>query len=150
SAESGHRGPAQRSRHPGHRPRRRGAVPPRRGESRPVTTNTAARPTSDVPSRPTPHVPSRPTPLFHPDHSALDEYAMTPESRAGEALELPNAVAGQLRGHSRVGVAYSVGVDSATLLALAVRALGGENVVALLGVSPSLARRERRLAHRVA
>src|SRR5699024_12613141 len=70
---------------------------------------------------------------------------MTPEALAGEALELADAVAEQLRGHGRVGVAYSEGVDSATLLALAVRALGGENVVALLGVSPSLARRERRL-----
>src|SRR5699024_905839 len=95
-------------------------------------------------------VPSRPTSLFHPDHSGFDVDAMTPEALAGEALELADAVAEQLRGHGRVGVAYSGGVDSATLLALAVRALGSENVVALLGVSPSLARRERRLAHRVA
>ena len=50
----------------------------------------------------------------------------------------------------RLGVAYSGGVDSATLLALAVRALRPERVVALLGISPSLAKRERRLAHRTA
>ena len=52
--------------------------------------------------------------------------------------------------HERVGIAYSGGVDSATLAALAVRALGPDRVVALLGVSPSLARRERRTAHEVA
>src|SRR5690625_247668 len=102
-----------------------GAVAPRRRERRPVTTNTVARPSSDVPSRP--------TSLFHPDHPGFDVHAMTPEALAGEALELADAVAEQLRGHGRVGVAYSGGVDSATLLALAVRALGSENVVALLG-----------------
>src|SRR5690625_7174910 len=75
---------------------------------------------------------------------------MTTETLTGEVLELDDAVSEQLRGHGRVGVAYSGGVDSATLLALAVRALGSENGVALLGVSPSLARRERRLPHRVA
>ena len=50
----------------------------------------------------------------------------------------------------RVGIAYSGGVDSATLLALAVRALGAGNVVAVLGVSPSLAAAEREAAHEVA
>nr|WP_114854086.1 ATP-dependent sacrificial sulfur transferase LarE [Brachybacterium sp. YJGR34] len=75
---------------------------------------------------------------------------MTPERLAGEPLALAEDVAEQLQGVGRLGVAYSGGVDSATLLALAVRALGAGNVVALLGVSPSLARRERRLAHRVA
>lgn len=50
----------------------------------------------------------------------------------------------------RLGVAYSGGVDSATLLAVAVRRLGADRVVALLGVSASLARSERVLAHRVA
>ncbi|MHA6513130.1 ATP-dependent sacrificial sulfur transferase LarE [Tessaracoccus sp. Z1128] len=47
----------------------------------------------------------------------------------------------------RVGVAYSGGVDSAVLAALTARAVGEANTVLLLGVSPSLARRERRLAH---
>lgn len=55
-----------------------------------------------------------------------------------------------LASHSRVGVAYSGGVDSATLLALAARALGPDRVVAVLGVSPSLAADERTAAHDVA
>jgi len=59
-------------------------------------------------------------------------------------------VAGQLAGVDRLGVAFSGGVDSATLLALAVRTLGAEQVVALLGVSPSLAADERTAAHDVA
>jgi len=56
----------------------------------------------------------------------------------------------QLAGVGRLGVAFSGGVDSATLLALAVRALGAGHVVALLGVSPSLAADERASAHDVA
>lgn len=76
---------------------------------------------------------------------------ITPAPRlAGEDLALAQAVAVQLDGIDRLGVAYSGGVDSATLLALAVRALGADRVVAVLGVSPSLARRERRLAHETA
>lgn len=59
-------------------------------------------------------------------------------------------VIGALSEHARVGVAYSGGVDSATLLALAVRAVGAHRVVAILGVSPSLAGDERRAAHDVA
>ena len=59
-------------------------------------------------------------------------------------------VTGQLTGVGRLGVAFSGGVDSATLLALAVRALGAGRVVALLGVSPSLAADERAAAHDVA
>ncbi len=51
---------------------------------------------------------------------------------------------------ARLGVAYSGGVDSATLAAAAVAALGTDRVVAILGVSASLAARERRLAHRTA
>ncbi|MBB1508290.1 ATP-dependent sacrificial sulfur transferase LarE [Tessaracoccus sp. MC1756] len=50
----------------------------------------------------------------------------------------------------RVGVAYSGGVDSTVLAALTARAVGEANTVLLLGVSPSLAKRERRLAHRQA
>lgn len=50
----------------------------------------------------------------------------------------------------RLGVAYSGGVDSALLLALAVRSLGAGRVVAILGVSPSLAADERIAAHEVA
>ncbi|MFD1505340.1 ATP-dependent sacrificial sulfur transferase LarE [Georgenia yuyongxinii] len=68
----------------------------------------------------------------------------------GATRSLADAVAAELAGAAPLGVAYSGGVDSALLLALAVRALGAENVVALLGVSPSLARSERRLAHETA
>jgi len=50
----------------------------------------------------------------------------------------------------RLGVAFSGGVDSSVLLALAVRALGAARVVAVLGVSASLAADERREAHAVA
>lgn len=47
-------------------------------------------------------------------------------------------------------MALSGGVDSSTLLALAALVLGTEQVVALLGVSPSLAARERDEAHEIA
>lgn len=73
---------------------------------------------------------------------------------SGQALTDAEAVAdlltAQVPDDGRLGVAYSGGVDSATLLALAVRALGASRVVALLGVSPSLAARERSTAHREA
>ncbi|MGO1284216.1 MAG: asparagine synthase-related protein [Brachybacterium sp.] len=94
--------------------------------------------------------PSAPASLFSPGHPGFEVTAMTPERLGGEALELADAVSAEFAGVGRLGVAYSGGVDSATLLALAVRALGAQSVVALLGVSPSLARRERRLAHQVA
>ncbi|WP_182111250.1 MULTISPECIES: ATP-dependent sacrificial sulfur transferase LarE [unclassified Actinotalea] len=51
---------------------------------------------------------------------------------------------------SPLGVAYSGGVDSAVVVAVAARAFGAGAVRALLGVSPSLARRERTLAHATA
>jgi uncharacterized protein len=60
------------------------------------------------------------------------------------------AVAASLDGVQRLGVAFSGGVDSSLLLALAMRALGVERVMALLGVSPSLATDERAAAHDVA
>ncbi len=50
----------------------------------------------------------------------------------------------------RLGVAFSGGVDSSVVLGLAVRALGPSRVVAVLGVSPSLASDERAAAHDVA
>src|SRR3954468_22837620 len=53
-------------------------------------------------------------------------------------------------GAGRLGVAFSGGVDSSVLLALATRALGPARVVALLGISPSLAADERVAAHEVA
>jgi len=59
-------------------------------------------------------------------------------------------VTDRLAGIGRLGVAFSGGVDSSVLLALAVRALGADRVVAILGVSPSLAADERATAHQVA
>ncbi len=59
-------------------------------------------------------------------------------------------LAGLLTGVERLGVAFSGGVDSSLLLALAVRVLGAERVVGVLGVSPSLAADERTGAHDVA
>lgn len=76
--------------------------------------------------------------------------SMTPTQLAGEDLAAADRVATLVDGAAPLGVAYSGGVDSATLLALAVRALGAENVVALLGISPSLAAAERRGAHETA
>ncbi|MCT1460072.1 ATP-dependent sacrificial sulfur transferase LarE [Aestuariimicrobium sp. p3-SID1156] len=69
-----------------------------------------------------------------------------------ELQAIADAVARDLvdAGAGRVGVAYSGGVDSTVLAALVSRAIGAQNTVLLLGVSPSLARRERRLAHRQA
>jgi pyridinium-3,5-biscarboxylic acid mononucleotide sulfurtransferase len=64
-------------------------------------------------------------------------------SRAGGASS-------RLQGASRLGVAFSGGVDSSVLLALAARTAGAERVLAILGVSPSLAASERLEAHRVA
>jgi uncharacterized protein len=55
-----------------------------------------------------------------------------------------------LAGVDRLGVAFSGGVDSSVLAALAARALGTDRVVAILGVSPSLAASERDEAHGVA
>lgn len=55
-----------------------------------------------------------------------------------------------LRDAAPLGVAFSGGVDSSVLLALAAQALGPENVVAILGISPSLAAGEREGAHAVA
>ena len=61
-----------------------------------------------------------------------------------------DAVSATLHGVERLGVAFSGGVDSSLLLALATRILGAKKVVALLGVSPSLAADERSAAHEVA
>lgn len=65
-------------------------------------------------------------------------------------LEDAQAVGALLRGTAPLGVAFSGGVDSAVLLALAVRALGPRQVLALLAVSPSLAAAEREQARQVA
>lgn len=73
---------------------------------------------------------------------------LEPQDRA--AVE---RVVGQLREAvpgGRLGVAFSGGVDSSTVLALAAHALGIDRVVAVLGISPSLATDERAAAHDVA
>jgi uncharacterized protein len=72
---------------------------------------------------------------------------------AGQSWTIAEALAAistTLAGVRRLGVAFSGGVDSSVLLALASLVLGADRVVALLGVSPSLAASERTAAHRVA
>jgi uncharacterized protein len=64
-----------------------------------------------------------------------------------EAVARLNAA---LAGTAPLGVAFSGGVDSSVLLALAARALGQAHVIAILGVSPSLPAAERDAAHAVA
>ncbi|MEV6849863.1 ATP-dependent sacrificial sulfur transferase LarE [Actinoplanes sp. NPDC051411] len=66
------------------------------------------------------------------------------------ADEVQERFAAQVSGIARLGVAFSGGVDSSVLLALAARALGPGHAVAILGVSPSLAAAERAAAHQVA
>jgi uncharacterized protein len=68
----------------------------------------------------------------------------------GDLAEAAGQVSETLRGVRRLGVAFSGGVDSAVLVALAVRSLGARQVLAVLGVSPSLAAAERSAAHEVA
>ena len=78
--------------------------------------------------------------------SSLDPWAGLDAGLRADA----EAAAAHLPATGRLGVAYSGGVDSATLLALAVRALGADRVVALMGVSPSLASDEADLARAIA
>ena len=68
----------------------------------------------------------------------------------GDLSAAAQAVASRLTGAAPLGVAFSGGVDSSVLLALAVRALGPGQVLAILAVSPSLAADERMAAHQVA
>jgi pyridinium-3,5-biscarboxylic acid mononucleotide sulfurtransferase len=76
--------------------------------------------------------------------------AMDARADLGSLTDAADRVTQALSGVRRLGVAFSGGVDSSLLLALAVRALGTGQVVAVLGVSPSLAAAERVAAHDVA
>jgi uncharacterized protein len=67
-----------------------------------------------------------------------------------DVAELAGRVEARIGSPERLGVAFSGGVDSSVLLALATRALGPDRTLAILGVSPSLATSERRAAHEVA
>jgi uncharacterized protein len=72
------------------------------------------------------------------------------DSVPNDLVDRVSAAAATLVDHRRLGVAFSGGVDSSVLLALAARTLGAQNVIAILGVSPSLAASERGAAHQVA
>ncbi len=74
---------------------------------------------------------------------------MNPGNADEQQIQLA-AIAASLAGVSRLGVAYSGGVDSAVMVAAAVRILGVDRVVPILGRSASLAPREREQAHAVA
>lgn len=67
-----------------------------------------------------------------------------------EVADVLTRVRDLLVGVDRLGVAFSGGVDSSVLLALSARVLASDRVLAILGVSPSLAADERQAAHRVA
>jgi uncharacterized protein len=86
-----------------------------------------------------------PLPAARPD-AVPDVLGGIDDRLATAAARVEAALAGQ----GPLGVAYSGGVDSAVLLALAVRALGPSQVVAMLGVSPSLPAAERAGAHATA
>lgn len=89
--------------------------------------------------------------LVEPPSAASSVETQQPFTPGGFDATVPLASSGTVGSTSvRVGVAYSGGVDSTVLGALVARAVGVENTVLLLGVSPSLAKRERRLAHRQA
>ena len=75
---------------------------------------------------------------------------MTPMLLPADVAELAGRVEAALGQPPRLGVAFSGGVDSSVLLALATRALGADRTLAILGVSASLASSERRAAHEVA
>jgi len=79
-------------------------------------------------------------------HIATDPLAGLSDETAAIAARARAAMAGA----GPLGVAYSGGVDSAVVLALAVAELGSAQVVGILGISPSLAGQERIAAHDVA
>ena len=82
----------------------------------------------------------------------MDVHAPLPPALAEPADAVSRHIVGRmpLGSVGRLGVAFSGGVDSGLLLALAVRTLGAERVLAVIGVSPSLARDELNGARDVA
>ena len=66
-----------------------------------------------------------------------------PDAPAGDLID---RVAAHLPTTGRLGIAYSGGVDSATLLAIAHHVLGPDHTLAIMAVSPSLASREKAMA----
>ena len=80
-------------------------------------------------------------------HSNEQTRTVLDDQQVDQAL---TRIGASLAGVRRLGVAFSGGVDSAVLLAAAVRLLGSDKVLAVLGVSPSLATEERAQAHQVA
>ncbi len=101
------------------------------------------------PSRPTDE--TGPTTSGHADQGQAEgNDGLPPHLRHHADLVTDHIRRGMPSRTGRLGVAFSGGVDSSLLLALAVRALGVDGVVAVVGVSPSLAADERRGAHEVA
>lgn len=82
----------------------------------------------------------------------MDEHYQAENIDVDEALTLiadalvPDDPSAPISPEHPLGVAYSGGVDSAALVSASARILGAESVLAILGVSPSLARREHRAA----
>ncbi|MFC4376184.1 ATP-dependent sacrificial sulfur transferase LarE [Nocardia halotolerans] len=68
----------------------------------------------------------------------------------GDLARAAERVAELVGTHAPLGVAFSGGVDSSVLLALAARTLGADRVCAIIGVSPSLPESELRAAREVA
>jgi len=67
----------------------------------------------------------------------------TDEKMNGTLRDKVERCRAMIRPFRSVVVAFSAGLDSTFLLALAVETLGAENVIAAMGISPSFARRER-------
>ena len=96
--------------------------------------------------------------MSHPIYEGDAALPMTPTSDrpvlhrplSGATADAASRVRAAIGQPERLGVAFSGGVDSSVLLALAERELGAARTIALLGVSPSLAADERRAAHEVA
>lgn len=92
------------------------------------------------------HLTTRDQPLSMADLSQAGARVGRQPPAVDVQAELPDAldlaatrIADLLAGFSRVAVAFSGGVDSSVMVALAARAVGLDGAVAVLGVSPSLA-----------